>query len=95
MHQKSTLPTAEVTVLPIRPSVAGQGEGRPLVVPIEPQVSPLAKGADSAETYQADRALHAMLARLSAGISPAALLLAYTDAIPASTASSHPPRMMP
>ena len=46
---------------------------------IEPQVSPLAEGADSAETYQADRALHAMLARLSGGISPAALLLAYTD----------------
>jgi polyhydroxyalkanoate synthase len=79
MHQKSSLPAAEVTVLPIRPSVAGQGEGRLSVVPIVPQVSPLAKGADSAETYQADRALHAMLARLSGGISPAALLLAYTD----------------
>ena len=79
MHQKSTLPTAEVSVLPVRSRVAGQGEARPPAGPIEPQVSPLAKGAESAETYQADRALHAMLARLSGGISPAALLLAYTD----------------
>jgi polyhydroxyalkanoate synthase len=31
------------------------------------------------ETYQSDRAFHAMLAHLSGGISPAALLLAYTD----------------
>ncbi|KRR14714.1 poly-beta-hydroxybutyrate polymerase [Bradyrhizobium jicamae] len=37
------------------------------------------RGADSTETYQADRALHAMLARLSGGISPAALSLAYMD----------------
>jgi polyhydroxyalkanoate synthase len=79
MHQKSTLPTAEVSVLPVRSRVAGQGEARPPAAPIVPQVSPPAKGADNAETYQADRALHAMLARLSGGISPAALLLAYTD----------------
>jgi polyhydroxyalkanoate synthase len=77
MHQKSTLPTAEVTVLPVRSRVAGQGEDRQRAVPIEPQVSsPL---TDGAETYQADRTLHAMLARLSGGISPVALLLAYTD----------------
>ena len=31
------------------------------------------------EAYHADRAFHAMLARLSGGISPVALLLAYTD----------------
>src|SRR3954470_22399864 len=31
------------------------------------------------EACQGDRALHAMLARLSGGISPVALLLAYTD----------------
>jgi polyhydroxyalkanoate synthase len=79
MRQKSSLPAAEVAVLPIRPSVPGQSEGRRPSASIEPQVSPLADGADRAETYQADRALHAMLARLSGGISPAALLLAYTD----------------
>src|SRR6185436_230111 len=77
MHQQSPLPTAEVTVSPARPHVAGQGEARQPAVPIERQVSsPLTEGA---ETYQADRALHAMLARLTGGISPAALLLAYTD----------------
>ena len=48
-------------------------------MPVEPQVSRLTEGAEDAETYQADRALHAMLARLTGGISPAALLLAYTD----------------
>jgi len=70
MHQKSTLPAAEVTVAPERARVAGL---------IEPQLSPQAQGAESADTYQADRALHAMLARLTGGISPAALLLAYMD----------------
>src|SRR3954469_3388067 len=79
MHQKSTLPTTEVTVLPIRTAVSGHGEDRQPVPPIEPQVSPQTEGAEGVETYQADRALHAMLARLSGGISPAALLLAYTD----------------
>ena len=79
MQQKSTLPTAEVTVLLIRTAVSGHGEDRQPVPPIEPQVSPQMKGAEDVETYQADRALHAMLARLSGGISPAALLLAYTD----------------
>ena len=75
MHQKSTLPAAEVTVVPERARVADR---QPAGL-IEPQVSPQAQGAESVETYQADRALHAMLARLSGGISPAALLLAYTD----------------
>jgi polyhydroxyalkanoate synthase len=75
MHQKSTLPTAEVTVLPMR----AHADGRQPAAPIEPQVSAATEGAEGTETYQADRALHAMLARLSGGISPAALLLAYTD----------------
>ena len=77
MQPKSTLPTAEVTVLPLRARAADQGDERP-VAPIEPPTAPVTQGA-GAETYQADRALHAMLARLSGGISPAALLLAYTD----------------
>ena len=78
MHRKSPLPAAEVTVLPLHPNAAGQAD-RPPAVPIEPSVSPRTEGAEGVETYQADRALHAMLARLSGGISPAALLLAYTD----------------
>jgi len=78
MEGKSTLPTAEVTVLPLRPNFADQANGRP-AAPIEPPVSPLTERAEGAETYQADRALHAMLARLTAGISPAALSMAYAD----------------
>src|SRR5438477_417448 len=79
MLQKSTLPKAEVAVCPIPTRIADQGDEREPVAPIEPQVSPLTEGAEGVETYQADRALHAMLTRLSSGISPAALLLAYTD----------------
>src|SRR3954462_594682 len=92
MHQKSTLPTTEVTVLPIRTAVSDHGEDRQPVPPIEPQVSPKTKGAEDVEAYQADRALHAMLARLSGGISPAALLLAYTDWL--SHLASSPQRQM-
>ena len=77
MQPKSTLPTAEVTVLPLRARAADQG-GRQSVVPTEQPTAPVTQGADG-ETYQADRAFHAMLARFTGGISPAALLLAYGD----------------
>jgi poly[(R)-3-hydroxyalkanoate] polymerase subunit PhaC len=77
MQSKSILPTAEVTVLPLRTRSADQGD-RPSAVPTEQPAPPVTHGADG-ETYQADRALHAMLARFSGGISPAALLLAYAD----------------
>ena len=79
MDRKSTLPTAEVAVLPLHPRSAEQSDGRRTAAAVEPQLSELRAGADSTETYQADRALHAMLARLSGGISPAALSLAYMD----------------
>jgi polyhydroxyalkanoate synthase subunit PhaC len=78
MQPKSTQPTAEVTVLPLRARAADQGGDRQAAVPIEQPVAPVTHGADG-DRYQADRALHAMLARLSGGISPAALLLACTD----------------
>ena len=78
MQPKSTLPTAEVSVLPLRARVADQGGDRQSVGPIYQSAAPVTQGADG-ETCQADRALHAMLARLTGGISPAALLLAYTD----------------
>jgi len=71
------MPTAEVTVLPIRTRTANQDE-RQSAMPTEQPAPPVTQGADG-ETYQADRALHAMLARLTGGISPAALLLAYAD----------------
>jgi hypothetical protein len=38
MHEKSTLPTAEVTVLPFRAHIAHQGDERQPAAPIEPQV---------------------------------------------------------
>src|SRR3954471_13723556 len=79
MQQKSPLPTAEVAVLPIRTTFSGHGKARQPVPPIEPQVSPQTEGAEGVETYQADRALHAMLARLSGGSAPAALVVADSD----------------
>jgi polyhydroxyalkanoate synthase len=77
MQPKPTLPTAAVTVLPLRGHASARGDV-PSAVPIASQALPVTQAAE-AEAYQADRALHAMLARLSGGISPAALLLAYTD----------------
>jgi poly[(R)-3-hydroxyalkanoate] polymerase subunit PhaC len=67
-----------VTVLPLRARAAYQGGDRQSAVPAEQPDAPVTQGADGA-TYQADRALHAMLARLTGGISAAALLLAYAD----------------
>ena len=78
MQPKSTLPTAVVSVLPLRARAADQGGDRQSAVPTEQPAAQVTQGADG-ETYQADRALHAMLARLTGGISPAALLLAYMD----------------
>ena len=64
--------------MPLRARAADQGGDLQSVVPSEQPVAPVTQGAER-ETYQADRALHAMLARLTGGISPAALLLAYMD----------------
>jgi Poly-beta-hydroxybutyrate polymerase N terminal len=71
MHGKSHLPMAEAAVLPLRQPVAPEGENGNPAGPAEPQVSMPAEGADGTERYQVDRAVHAMLARLSGGISPA------------------------
>ena len=79
MPQKSTQPMADIAVLPVRTRAVPQQEDGEPPAPVEPQSSPPAKATEGTETYQADRALHAMLGRLSGGISPAALLLAYTD----------------
>src|SRR5262245_15427094 len=75
MQPKSILPTASVSVLPLRGRAASRVGDRP---PAETEAAPIPQGA-TVETYQADRALHAMLAYLSGGLSPVALLLAYTD----------------
>ena len=75
MQPKSIMPTASVTVLPLRGRAVDRSADRP---PAGAEAAPVRQGA-TAETHQADRALHAMLAYLSGGLSPVALLLAYTD----------------
>jgi polyhydroxyalkanoate synthase len=74
----SSLPKAEA---PCPADALGYGEQRPAVVPPEPPVMqpPEIHQGQLPEAYQADRAFHAMLARLTGGISPVALSLAYID----------------
>ena len=79
MQTKSTLPAALDAIAPIVGADAGVGENRNTVSQVEPQASSPARATEEVETYRADRTLHAMLARLSGGISPTALVLAYTD----------------
>jgi polyhydroxyalkanoate synthase len=77
MQTKSTLPAARDAIAPI--GGADAGVGRNAVSQVEPQASSHARAPEEVETYRADRTLHALLARLSGGISPTALVLAYTD----------------
>ena len=79
MQTKSTLPAALDAIAPIGGADADIGENRNAVPQVEPQASSHARAPEEVETYRADRTLHAMLARLSGGISPTALVLAYTD----------------
>ncbi len=72
MQPKPTAPTEEATVLPFRAHAPGGSNNRHPVT----QTAPAQLETDA---NPADRAFHAMLARLSGGISPVALLLAYTD----------------
>lgn len=75
MQLKPNPPAAEASVLPFRAPVRNPGEDGAQPAPLpEPQAEPTPP-----EPETADRAFHAMLARLSGGISPVALLLAYTD----------------
>lgn len=57
--------------------VPGQSHAPKTAIPRLP--APAAPGIDEPETGQVDRAFHAMLARLTGGISPAALSLAFID----------------
>jgi polyhydroxyalkanoate synthase subunit PhaC len=94
MPSISTLPKADAPRLPCPAHAPGYGEGHSAVVPGEPraaQASETHEGRQT-ETYQADRAFHALLARLSGGISPVALSLAYIDW--ASHLASAPQRQM-
>jgi polyhydroxyalkanoate synthase len=77
----STMPKAQAPRLPCPAHVPGDGQDRRAVVAGEPRYESAAKThpGEQRETYEADRAFHAMLARLTGGISPVALSLAYID----------------
>jgi poly[(R)-3-hydroxyalkanoate] polymerase subunit PhaC len=75
----STMPNADEARLPCRAHAPGYGKERGSL-PDEPSILETATPQDrEPEPYQADRAFHAMLARLTGGISPIALSLAYMD----------------
>lgn len=77
MQPTSTLPKAEAPRLPCPAHAPGYADHR-AVAPVEP--APLPTSVEQQpEAHEADRAFHAMLARLSGGISPVALSLAYID----------------
>jgi polyhydroxyalkanoate synthase len=75
----STLPKAEV--LPCRAHAPGYSQDHRAVVLSEAAAERGLEADDrpQPELYPADRAFHAMLARLTGGISPIALSLAYID----------------
>src|SRR5450432_77071 len=75
-----TAPRADGARLPCRAHAPGYGEAHGSL-PGEPSIQQEAAtpGDQQPEPYQADRAFHAMLARLTGGISPVALSLAYMD----------------
>ncbi len=82
MQPMSTLPKPEAPkLLPCPAHAPGYGENARAVVAAEPRAAPGSEAdrGQQPEAYQGDRALHAMIARLTGGISPVALSLAYID----------------
>jgi polyhydroxyalkanoate synthase len=77
----SDLSDAEVLPQPYHALALGHGgDGRVIVPPESYQgLTPETHQSEPAEAYQFDRALHAMVAGLTGGISPVALSLAYID----------------
>jgi len=77
----SDLSDAEVPPQPYHAHALGHGgDGRVIVPPESYQgLTPETHQSEPAEAYQFDRALHAMVAGLTGGISPVALSLAYID----------------
>jgi polyhydroxyalkanoate synthase subunit PhaC len=81
MQSKSLLPKPDAPVLPCPAHAPGYGEDHKTVVPDEARAEPGSETpkAELPEKFEADRALHAMAARLTGGISPVALSLAFID----------------
>jgi polyhydroxyalkanoate synthase subunit PhaC len=79
MPSISTLPEADAPRLSCPAHAPGDGDGPS--TPGEPraELAPETRHGQPPETYQVDRAFHAMVARLTGGISPVALSLAYID----------------
>jgi polyhydroxyalkanoate synthase subunit PhaC len=75
-----TMPGTDQARLPSRAHAPdyGKEEGSLPAAPSAPQEAASPRD-QRAEPYQADRAFHAMLARLTGGVSPVALSLAYMD----------------
>ena len=73
----STLPKAQASRLPAAQSEGHDEDHR--AIACEPKPGEGESEPCQAELYQADRALHAMFARLTGGLSPVALTLAYID----------------
>src|ERR1700738_2580764 len=71
----------KVPRLPCRAHAANYGEDRRAVVSTEHRAAQASRTRQEQqpEAYRADRAFHALLARLTGGISPVALSLAYID----------------
>ena len=81
VQAKSDLLDDEVPPEPCHAHVVSYREDSPVVVPSDPHPGSASEDhqGEPAEVYQFDRALHAMVAGLTGGISPVALTLAYID----------------
>jgi poly[(R)-3-hydroxyalkanoate] polymerase subunit PhaC len=77
----STLPKAEAPLLPPPAYAVVLVSGQPTPIVAQPSAEPTSEPDHHppSEDHEVDRAFHAMMARLTGGISPVALSLAYID----------------
>ncbi len=79
MPSTSPVPKADVPRLPCPAHAPGYGDNHGAAAEPRPEPASKAQPVQQPETFQADRALHAMFSRVTSGISPVALSLAYID----------------